>query len=84
VAPTIGGVDVDAPVGRVLHQSDGVYHRSDLPERRTGNATVDAVTIDTETDTEDRAAATDAAPAPLVEEELLVEEVSIDGMCGVY
>jgi mycofactocin precursor len=22
--------------------------------------------------------------APLVEEELLVEEVSIDGMCGVY
>jgi mycofactocin precursor len=36
--------------------------------------------------TEDRAAAT-AAPADdaaLVEEELLVEEVSIDGMCGVY
>jgi mycofactocin precursor len=28
----------------------------------------------------------DAAPAPeaLVEEELLVEDVSIDGMCGVY
>jgi mycofactocin precursor len=26
----------------------------------------------------------DAAEAPLVEEELLVEEVSIDGMCGVY
>jgi mycofactocin precursor len=25
----------------------------------------------------------DAEPAPLVEE-LLVEEVSIDGMCGVY
>ncbi|MGW3285923.1 mycofactocin precursor MftA [Streptomyces sp. NPDC001002] len=23
-------------------------------------------------------------PEPLVEEELLVEEVSIDGMCGVY
>jgi mycofactocin precursor len=23
-------------------------------------------------------------PAPLVEEELLVEEISIDGMCGVY
>jgi mycofactocin precursor len=23
-------------------------------------------------------------PAPLVEEDLLVEDVSIDGMCGVY
>jgi mycofactocin precursor len=35
-------------------------------------------------------AASAAAPAPLesgpelVEEELLVEEISIDGMCGVY
>ena len=32
-------------------------------------------------------AAVDAEPAPtdeLVEDELLVEEVSIDGMCGVY
>ena len=25
-----------------------------------------------------------AADAPLVEDELLVEEISIDGMCGVY
>ena len=25
-----------------------------------------------------------ATPTPLVEEELLVEDVSIDGMCGVY
>jgi len=25
-----------------------------------------------------------AAPSSLVEEELLVEDVSIDGMCGVY
>ncbi|MFI0468356.1 MULTISPECIES: mycofactocin precursor MftA [Saccharopolyspora] len=25
-----------------------------------------------------------AAAEPVVEEELLVEEVSIDGMCGVY
>ena len=24
------------------------------------------------------------APEPLVEEDLLVEDVSIDGMCGVY
>lgn len=29
-------------------------------------------------------AATDADDDDLVEEELLVEEVSIDGMCGVY
>lgn len=28
--------------------------------------------------------ATDVADDELVEEELLVEEVSIDGMCGVY
>jgi mycofactocin precursor len=28
--------------------------------------------------------ATDVAPDELVEEELLVEEISIDGMCGVY
>lgn len=26
----------------------------------------------------------DQAPETLVEEELLVEDVSIDGMCGVY
>ena len=40
----------------------------------------------------DNPRATDAAPATgvdadsveLVEEELLVEEISIDGMCGVY
>ncbi len=24
------------------------------------------------------------ADAPLVEEEMLIEEISIDGMCGVY
>ena len=29
-------------------------------------------------------AQTDAADDTLVEEELLVEEISIDGMCGVY
>lgn len=37
--------------------------------------------------TETRAAAQahpDRNAEPLVEEELLVEEVSIDGMCGVY
>ncbi|MEM9464300.1 MAG: mycofactocin precursor MftA [Actinomycetota bacterium] len=33
-------------------------------------------------DTETGAVATD--DAELVEEELLVEEISIDGMCGVY
>lgn len=29
-------------------------------------------------------ATTDAAAELLVEDELLVEEISIDGMCGVY
>jgi mycofactocin precursor len=27
---------------------------------------------------------TETGPAPLVEQDLLVEDVSIDGMCGVY
>ena len=36
-------------------------------------------TIETET-----ATPADDAEAALVEEELLVEEISIDGMCGVY
>jgi mycofactocin precursor len=27
---------------------------------------------------------TETGPAPVVEQELLVEDVSIDGMCGVY
>jgi mycofactocin precursor len=49
------------------------------------------LTEDRTTDTEqldDQAAvqaeAATVAPAPLLTEELLVEEVSIDGMCGVY
>ena len=40
------------------------------------------------TDTLDTPAAADTTATdttvPLVEEELLVEEISIDGMCGVY
>ena len=45
---------------------------------------MDAVTIDT--DERDTAADTadTADTADLLDEELLVEEVSIDGMCGVY
>ena len=44
----------------------------------------DTITPET-TDTAASQAAQDApADAALVEEELLVEEVSIDGMCGVY
>jgi len=30
------------------------------------------------------ASSAEDVPNPLVEEELLVEDVSIDGMCGVY
>ncbi len=34
--------------------------------------------------TEDTSVDEQAAPAVTIEEELLVEEISIDGMCGVY
>jgi len=50
-------------------------------------STVD--TVDT-TDTTDEtvaaatAAGTDETAQPLLDDELLVEEISIDGMCGVY
>ena len=43
----------------------------------------DTTTIDAPVD--EAAAATDATePVETVDEELLIEEVSIDGMCGVY
>ena len=41
------------------------------------------VTEASETPTSTETAGADDAPG-LVEEELLVEEISIDGMCGVY
>ena len=43
------------------------------------------MSLDTQsTDDQDLTAEGQATEQPLVEEELLVEEVSIDGMCGVY
>ena len=36
------------------------------------------------TESQDLAAEPELAPAELAEADLLVEEVSIDGMCGVY
>ncbi len=33
---------------------------------------------------DDLAVTSDAATAELLDDELLVEEISIDGMCGVY
>jgi mycofactocin precursor len=41
-------------------------------------------TLDTEADANAPAAREPEAPDALVEEDLLVEDVSIDGMCGVY
>jgi mycofactocin precursor len=38
----------------------------------------------TDAPTDERTTVTEDAPEALVEEELLVEEISIDGMCGVY
>ena len=43
------------------------------------NPTDDSGTVRTGTD-----GSTPDRPEPLVEEDLLVEDVSIDGMCGVY
>jgi mycofactocin precursor len=43
-----------------------------------------AVVQDVVAEPENRVAVAPAPEAPLVEEELLVEDVSIDGMCGVY
>ncbi len=37
-----------------------------------------------DSDSSDRAPVGSTQPSELVEEDLLVEEVSIDGMCGVY
>ena len=42
------------------------------------------ITPETTDQTPDPSVHEAAADAALVEEELLVEEVSIDGMCGVY
>jgi mycofactocin precursor len=49
----------------------------------TEQAVVEAARAD-EQDGRDRADDTPAADEALVADELLVEEVSIDGMCGVY
>ena len=40
--------------------------------------------VDEPEGTDAGAPAPEPMPVPLVEEELLVEDVSIDGMCGVY
>lgn len=39
---------------------------------------------DEPTPADERPESVPAEPAPRVEQELLVEDVSIDGMCGVY
>jgi mycofactocin precursor len=42
------------------------------------------VTASGDTAAEDAGPSSTGGDQPLVEEELLVEDVSIDGMCGVY
>jgi mycofactocin precursor len=42
------------------------------------------VTADTEAERPPAAVDSEAKPAELVLDDLLVEDVSIDGMCGVY
>ncbi|MGH1488232.1 MAG: mycofactocin precursor MftA [Acidimicrobiales bacterium] len=41
-------------------------------------------TVETELTTFTGQADSQSDSAPLIEDELLVEEISIDGMCGVY
>ncbi|MDO9407927.1 mycofactocin precursor MftA [Patulibacter sp.] len=50
------------------------------------NPSTDSTTSVPDEDVTTEATATVEAPAPaaLVEQDLLVEDVSIDGMCGVY
>ncbi len=50
----------------------------------TAQATATESRATSEPHFDDDAAASSQDAAPLLEEELLVEEVSIDGMCGVY
>jgi len=47
---------------------------------------MDETTVPAPTATDDNSIATNATDndAELVDEELLIEEISIDGMCGVY
>ncbi len=45
---------------------------------------VDTVTEDNTSDAAESTATAHEAVDELVEEELLLEEISIDGMCGVY
>lgn len=40
--------------------------------------------LDEETGATQETTVDEPAPTELIEEELLVEEVSVDGMCGVY
>jgi mycofactocin precursor len=47
--------------------------------------TANAPILDGQVDTEDRSpSSSDVAAAPAIESEMLIEEISIDGMCGVY
>lgn len=55
------------------------YHRESIVALE-----VKAAATESPTDEKTADARVDGAAAPLVEDELLVEEVSIDGMCGVY
>jgi mycofactocin precursor len=44
----------------------------------------DTTTVDTLVDEAPAAASAEVTETEAVDEELLIEEVSIDGMCGVY
>jgi mycofactocin precursor len=62
------------------------YHNVNRPNQaRTARLTsLDRVHVDVPLDDADYASTRADSTAELVAEETLVEEVSIDGMCGVY
>jgi mycofactocin precursor len=67
-----------SPAGKVLMPADQTVIAVAQPDPETPAAdapVADAPVVD---------APGENAPAVLIEEELLVEDVSIDGMCGVY
>ena len=71
--------------GRPGRTDSAARHRVPLPSPccRSQGPAPEEDTVDS-TATVEPTTAQDDADAPVVEQDLLVEDVSIDGMCGVY
>ena len=70
-------------LGRECDRSEALHGSNDeLPYASAMEQDTTAVAVDTVAETVAHDQAADATA--FVEEELLIEEISIDGMCGVY